>query len=157
MAVVGRVESDIDVGRSRAAALLDSGAALERFGEMVRRQKGDSSVLDGAYGWTLARQTREFTLGQSGTVTSMDSQAIGQAIVALGGGRRRMEDRVDPGVGLLVHAKTGEGVGPSTPVATVYYNDDASLEQALLFLRKGWALGEAGCQPELIKEGREWN
>jgi thymidine phosphorylase len=53
------------------------------------------------------------TPAKAGHVAAMDVRAIGLAVLALGGGRRRVEDKIDPRVGLTDMAGIGEEVGPA--------------------------------------------
>ena len=43
----------------------------------------------------------------AGFVKSMDTQAIGRLLVEMGGGRKKVTDSVDPGVGMIFHKKLG--------------------------------------------------
>ena len=50
----------------------------------------------------------------------MDAELVGRASVALGAGRDRVEDPVDPAVGILVNAKPGAGVRAGDPLLEVH-------------------------------------
>jgi thymidine phosphorylase len=57
----------------------------------------------------------------------MDTEAIGRILVELGGGRKKVTDTVDPGVGLIFHRKLGAKVLPGDPICTVYAREDQDL------------------------------
>ena len=43
-------------------------------------------------------------------VTELGALAVGQAVGVLGGGRAQKGDAIDPGVGVVLHAKVGAEV-----------------------------------------------
>ena len=59
----------------------------------------------------------------AGFVTEIDAEAIGLAAVALGAGRARVDDRVDPAVGIVVAKKLGEHVEAGEPLCAVHAGD----------------------------------
>ena len=78
-----------------------------------------------------------------GIVTRVDVRAVGLAVVALGGGRRREDDRIDPAVGLTEVAAPGERVGPGErPLALVHAADDNAAQAACVALRAAFAVGD---------------
>jgi thymidine phosphorylase len=47
--------------------------------------------------------------------------------VALGGGRTRVEDTIDPAVGFVITAKPGDWVDAGEPLATIFARDAAGV------------------------------
>jgi pyrimidine-nucleoside phosphorylase len=149
----GGVEGDRDRALERIRGALASGAALERFARMVEAQGGDPRVCDDPQRLPSAAGVAPFTAGRSGTVSFIDVERVGQAIVVLGGGRRRMEDRVDPGVGLEVFAKVGDRVDAGDVLAKVHYSETAKLEEARAMLASAYEIGDtAVAQRPLIAQ-----
>jgi thymidine phosphorylase len=97
-------------GGSREA--LESGAAAEIFGRMVAAQGGPADFVER---WPdrlpSAPVMREVPALADGYVAAIDGEALGHAVVHLGGGRLREGDRVNPSVGLSDLAGIGEGSG----------------------------------------------
>jgi len=88
---------------------------------------------------------------RGGIVQAVDTRAIGLAVVALGGGRKRPEDEVDPAVGFSALALPGERVGDEQPLGLVHARDAASAERAAAALRAAYQLGDGEAQvAELI-------
>jgi pyrimidine-nucleoside phosphorylase/thymidine phosphorylase len=56
-------------------------------------------------------------------VEAIDAEAIGLAAMALGAGRARVEDRVDPAVGVVLRRKVGDPVEAGEPLCLVHRND----------------------------------
>ena len=93
---------------------LDSGAASEVFEQMVVAQGGDLKT-----GCQVARE-QIVPAERSGFVTKMDTEALGMAVIDLGGGRRRMGDLVDHSVGIEMRAKIGDEVSAGEPLARIF-------------------------------------
>jgi thymidine phosphorylase len=94
-----------------------------------------------------------------GVVTGVDVRAVGLAVVALGGGRRREDDRIDPAVGLTEIAAPGERVGPGErPLALVHAADGATAQVACAALRAAFAVSDraAPAGPPPVLERITW-
>ena len=78
-----------------------------------------------------------------GFIARINVRAIGLAILALGGGRRRVEDRIDYGVGLADVAGIGDEVGPGRPLAIVHARDAAAAGQAAAAIRAAVEIADA--------------
>ena len=72
---------------------------------------------------------------RSGYVTGLDAELIGRASVALGAGRDRVEDVVDPAVGIMVVARIGHRVSGGDPVLMLHYRSEVRLDAALALAR----------------------
>jgi thymidine phosphorylase len=108
-------------GARRASAALDSGQAAERFARMVVGLGGPKQVLSTRF----AAQARapvqlDVMAPAGGFVAAMDTRAIGLIVVALGGGRLRASDAVDPRVGLSSVLAIGTPVQAGTALARVH-------------------------------------
>jgi pyrimidine-nucleoside phosphorylase len=99
---------------ARLADVLDSGAALERFEQMVEAQGGDLSAA------RPIAEERIVRVDRAGFVTEIDTEAIGQAVIDLGGGRRRAGEVIDHSVGIEWLIRRGQKVRPGDPLARVF-------------------------------------
>ncbi len=91
--------ADTASANTRLMTSLSSGAAAERFAQMVAALGGPTNVLHDAALPTAPVQQNVIS-PRDGFLTSADARAIGMAVVALGGGRQTPGDTVDPRVGL---------------------------------------------------------
>ena len=96
---LGGVQTSLTAARRAATRALDSGAAAERFAQMVAALGGPADVLRDA-ALPRAPIQRDVCAAQAGLITHIDTRALGLAVVALGAGRQRPGDAVDPRVGL---------------------------------------------------------
>jgi pyrimidine-nucleoside phosphorylase len=109
--------------RFEAAARLDraleSGEALRRAEALVHAQGGDPGVVADPSLLPCATVESLVLSDRSGYVTGIDARALGELLVAMGGGRGRKEDAIDPAVGIRLFQKTGARVEAGEPVALI--------------------------------------
>jgi pyrimidine-nucleoside phosphorylase len=130
MLVLGGVARDRADADRQVRQALASGAGLERLRRIIEVQGGDPKVVDD-YGRLPHVADREIVAAdRDGYVARVDAERVGRASVALGAGRDRVEDPVDPAVGIIVRAKPGDRVRVGDPVLELHYRDRARLEGA---------------------------
>ncbi len=116
-------------GVPEAAAAVEnalfSGAAYEKLREFVGAQGGDTKALENL---TVSAEVNEVRSPRSGYVANFKASGIGDAALALGAGRAKKGDKVDPGAGIEVLVKPGDGVEKGQPIARLYGEREA--EQA---------------------------
>jgi thymidine phosphorylase len=83
-------------------------------------------------------------------VATVEPRRIGQAILELGGGRRTIEDEIDPAVGFVIPTKPGDRVGAGEPLASVFARDRAGIDAGLNALAEAVVIGETGTLTPLI-------
>jgi thymidine phosphorylase len=79
---------------------------------------------------------------RTGVVQQVDARGVGRAAFVLGAGRRRAEDPVDPGVGVVLERKVGAEVRPGDLLATLHHRDGGALDEALALLRAAIVIGD---------------
>ncbi len=151
---LGGLAADAADGEARIARALESGRAAEIFGEMVAALGGPADFVER---WPdrlpSAPVVTEVGAETQGIVTAIDTRAVGEIVVALGGGRRRESDRINPSVGLSEIAAVGEEVAPDLPLARVHAATSADASRAARALRKAFRIGpEAPAERPLIFE-----
>lgn len=112
-----------------------------------------------AQGWDgvepkLHTQFYDFSLPNAqGFISSMDNESIGWASVELGGGRKKLEDKIDPEVGFYFYKKLGDAINPSDALVRIYYNDKEKLETAKQMLSGAFEFTKTPVQkPKLIQD-----
>jgi len=134
--VLGRVAKTPADARTLAQKAIDSGEALDRFRRIIEAQGGDPHVVDDVSRLPQVKQRHLVQAPRSGYLARMDAELIGRASVALGAGRDRVEDAVDPAVGIMVNAKPGAKVKAGETVLDVLYRDKARLDTALDLIKR---------------------
>src|SRR5215217_648481 len=101
---------------------LASGAAYEKFSEFVRAQGGDAEALEDL---PVSTEVREVKSPRDGYVARFAASGIGSAALALGAGRARKGDEIDPGAGIEVLVRAGDNIRQDQPVARLYGEREA--------------------------------
>jgi thymidine phosphorylase len=71
----------------------------------------------------------------TGVLRRLDAGCVGRTLVALGAGRSRATDTIDPAVGVDRMLKTGTPVSAGEPLLRVHARTPAAAQQALASLR----------------------
>jgi thymidine phosphorylase len=143
MLVLGRVVSDRPAAERRARAAIASGEGLERFRRTIEAQGGDPRVCDEYQRLPAAGLRHVVKASRAGYLTRLDAELVGRASVALGAGRDRVLDPVDPAVGIMVLAKPGDELRAGEPVLELHYRDRARLETAEALAARAVVVGDA--------------
>jgi thymidine phosphorylase len=109
-----RVAKTLGDARVRLGRAIDDGRAMERFERMVHAQGGRLN-----YPLELAPET-ELVAQRSGFLARYDCVTIGEAVVAMGGGRRKKGDCIDHRVGIKIHRRVGDRVNKGQPILTLH-------------------------------------
>jgi pyrimidine-nucleoside phosphorylase len=154
MVVLAGIENSIEDARQRIKKVHESGAALECFRQNVAAQGGDARVCDEpASVLPLTEKSITIESPRSGFVVAVDAEEIGNAIAEAGGGRVRIEDKIDPTVGFLSEVVIGDQVRSREAIGAVLCADSTRREQAAARIQAAYQIGDdAPDRPQLIKE-----
>ncbi len=125
----GRAASPAE-GRERIRQVLASGAAWQKFRQLVAAQGGDVAYIDHPERLPQARLVETIDATQDGYVAQVHARKVGEAAVLLGAGREKKGDPVDHAVGIEVLVKVGERVARGAPLFRIHANDPERLAQA---------------------------
>lgn len=154
MVMLSKLVSLLDEAREVVRRTLESGQALEKFRANVEAQGGDPRVCDDpAKFLPLTENAYKVESPHSGFLVNTDATEIGQAVAAAGGGRIRIEDRIDPTVGFVADLKIGDRVQKGDLIGMVYCRDETQgLETAARIQAAYKFQNEQAQSPELVKE-----
>jgi pyrimidine-nucleoside phosphorylase len=154
MLVLGRIAATKPEAERRVMAAIRSGEGLERLGRIIENQGGDRRVIDDYSRFPSAPERELVTAPRAGYLTRLDAECVGRASVALGAGRDRVEDPVDPGVGLLVLRKPGDLVAAGDPILELHYRQGARRDASLPLARAAIQIDDAppSVRPLLVSE-----
>ncbi len=140
--VLGGLQPALPAATAALRQALDSGAAAERFARMVARLGGPADVLADPR-LPVAPVVREVPAPRAGVLQPADVRALGLAVVALGGGRLRPGDRIDPRVGLSQLLPTATSVAAGQALACVHAASPADADAAVAAVQAALPIGEA--------------
>ena len=130
MIYLGKGDFSIEQARGLAQQVLGDGTAFALLQTVIAAQGGDAdclsdfSLLPNATGEKLITSPRE------GYISRINADDIGRAAAMLGAGRERMDQEIDPAVGIILQAKVGDMVQAGQGLCALYYTDDANLDEA---------------------------
>lgn len=142
---VGKADS-AENGRQMLMAAVANGCGREILDAMIAAQGGEPDAP------LHVAPAVEIRSPRSGCVAAMDCLAIGNAIIALGGGRRIMTDAIDHSVGVETLVRIGDWVAAGQSVFRMFAHRRGS-DEARSLLESAVALGDGPSEaPPLIVE-----
>ena len=132
-------ESGIEILKGHLA----SGAALKRFREMITAQAGNLDAPRPLASESLVESSDD------GFVVAVDAEQIGRAVIAMGGGRREMTDRIDPSVGLEMLVRIGDRVSAGQPLMRLFAHESQRIKITET-LRTAVTVGDMYVEPPVL-------
>ncbi len=143
MLLLGKLARGATEARDKIDGVLASGRAADGFARMVEALGGPADIVERATRHLpLASTVIPAAPARSGVVEAIDVRKVGIAVMMLGGGRRRTDDRIDHAVGLDAVAGVGEHVGRDRPLARIHARSAGDAESAAEVLRAAFAIGD---------------
>lgn len=142
MLCLAKVAKDVKDGEARLREVVENGAALKKFYEIVAAQGGGDLG-----GMARASLQREVRAEKAGVVQAVDAMEVALAALRLGAGRVRAEDAVDHAVGFDGLVKIGERVAAGGVLAVVHANDEAKSAEAEAAILRAVKIGDAAVVP----------
>lgn len=134
MLIVGGLESDREAAIRRCDEAVSSGRAAESFGKMCAALGGPKDFVEG-YERYLPRAPVSLAVHADGFLATVDTRAIGNAIIELGGGRQKVGEHLDLSVGLSSFAAIGTRLDGEVPLAIVHAASEDAASRAEKNLR----------------------
>ena len=142
----------LDEARKLCRERLADGSALAKFEAMAKAQGGDLE----RFAELLAKPTFKFKIQamKSGYVGAIDAEKVGRVALALGAGREKAGDRIDPLAGITLAVQVGDKVAVGAPLAMLEKSfDPEGLERAAAELYKAFSISsEAPTVGDLVLE-----
>ena len=128
MLLAAGVEKTSKKARQRLENALGSGLAAEKFERMIEAQGGNPGVVEDASVLPQAKEVEVYKAPRTGVVVRVEPKVVGRAVVAMGGGRLKVDDPVDPTVGFVITVNPGDKVLAGEPIASVFARDPAGIK-----------------------------
>jgi len=135
----------------RADAAVTSGKAAEVFGRMVAALGGPRDFLERPDQYLAASPMKvSVPPPEDGYLAAVDARALGNAIIELGGGRRRADDKLDLSVGFTDIAAIGTAVDRGHPLAVVHAASEADAQRATRNMRSACTMTSSPPPPRPV-------
>jgi len=142
MVVLSGITKSLDQAKAKLKKAITSGLAWEKFIMMVANQGGNVKSVENPQTYPRAGHIAPVLAEQSGYVKGIDTYAIGMIALELGTGRRSLEDRIRPEVGLRLLKKIGDLVELNEPLLEVHAPDKTAWQIAERRVRQAFSFSE---------------
>ncbi len=134
--MLGGAATSLDDARAAVGRALAGGLGADHLRKLIKAQSGDPRVVDDPSRLPAAPYRFTIAADVKGWVRAIDARATADAVLALGAGRRRKEDAVDPRTGIVLLVKSGDRVDRGQPLAEVHAaSEEMAASARELFLR----------------------
>ncbi len=147
MLVLAGTDPDHDAARRRMEKAIGTGRAAEHFQKVIEAQGGNPAVVDDPALLPQAAEVELYVAPRRGFVARVEPRAVGRGITALGGGRTRMEDKLDLSVGFMISVRPGDWVELGEPMASIFARDRAGVESGRAALRSAICVADEADPP----------
>ncbi|MCF6295702.1 MAG: pyrimidine-nucleoside phosphorylase [Flavobacteriaceae bacterium] len=134
MLVLGKIAKTKSEAVEILKKLISSGAAFNKFKELVKAQGGDVSVIDNPELLPDTQFSETYKSKNEGYISELNALDIGLASVKLGAGRETKASIIDYGAGIVLKKKIGDYVNKDEVLATLYSNDQLNFQKANEFM-----------------------
>ncbi|MBK7579155.1 MAG: thymidine phosphorylase [Myxococcales bacterium] len=147
MLLLGGVTKKPADARKRLERAIQDGSALDVLVRMVKAQGGDPRVVLDPSRLPRAKLKLEVPAPTTGFVVATDALELGLTAVALGAGRTRADQKVDPAVGIELCAKPGDRVEKGTPLALLHLANKKNAPALIERTARAFTLGRRAPTP----------
>jgi len=142
MVELAGLERDRARALQRAETVLSDGRALDVFLGFVEAQGGDPEALSQAGGLPEAPVRLDVLSDATGVVEAIDALEVGLVSVALGAGRRTIDEDIDPSVGIEIVHQIGGDVRAGDVLAVIHARTRGDAESVARRLGEAFSVGE---------------
>jgi thymidine phosphorylase len=147
MLMLAEAAKDREEARAMMERAIASGKAAEHFQRIIEAQGGNPSVVDDPAILPQSKEVELYVASRRGFIARVEPRAIGRGIAALGGGRTKMDDKLDLSVGFVITARQGDWVEQGEPLATIFARDRSGVESGRATLRAAIAVADEAGPP----------
>ncbi len=151
MLLIAKKANNIGEARVLMETAISNGSAYNKFLEFVQNQGGDISYVKNYDALINASIIREVNAEESGYIHRIDARTVGEAVMALGGGRENLDDEIDASVGVVLNKKIGDQVKRGQILAYIYGNDENKVDTAYEMIVSAYEINEERIErPKMI-------
>ncbi len=141
MILLGGVTDTLEAAREKVLETIRSGAALEKWKEIIAAQGGDPACAENDAKLPTATKEAVVVAASDGFVTHIETEAVGMAGVVLGAGRLTLDSVIDPSVGFKIEVELGAEVKKGDALVRIAFNRDQTLPEVKARLERAFTIG----------------
>ena len=141
--VLTKITDSIESGRKLCESKLKKGEALEKFRQNIELQGGDAKICDAPEKLVDECLLKvEIKAHKVGFISEIDTKAVGEAIVGMGGGRMKIDDVIDFAVGFECVKKISDVVKMDETLGVLFCRDENQANQVYENLQNVYQINE---------------
>ncbi|MEI6511736.1 MAG: thymidine phosphorylase [bacterium] len=137
----------VEEGEALARNIIESGAALEKFREIIIAQHGDPKVIENPSLLPKAPIKHTVMAEKEGYIAKLNARTIGQASLTLGAGRTFLDAPVAQEVGLEIHKQIGDKVKPGDPLITIHARNNSDVKPVITAIQSAYEFSPSPTTP----------
>lgn len=119
-----KIVKDKEEGLTLLKDAISSGAAFNKFLELVKAQKGDVEYILHPEKFEMAKHIEEVVSEKDGYIKQINALMIGESAMKLGAGRETLTDVIDMASGIVLTKKVGDYVSKGDVLCYIHTNKD---------------------------------
>lgn len=131
---------DLDANAKMIKEAIRTGAAFEKFKEMVAAQGGDTSYLDDPEQFRRSKYIMPVLATEAGTIEAIDADMVGSIAVYLGAGRMKKEGEINRTAGITINKKIGDTVTVGETLAYIHTDEDEKVNGTTQNLQQAFTI-----------------
>jgi thymidine phosphorylase len=138
------IASTLEDGTQKLKSTIASGAAAEHFAKMTALLGGPRDFMERPAHYMKAAQIiRPVYADDEGAVCKIETRQLGLAVIELGGGRLRADDKIDHAVGLSNLLGKNFRADMNAPLCMIHAQDETSFDRAAHIVKAAYSTGDA--------------
>jgi pyrimidine-nucleoside phosphorylase len=140
MLLLGKKAATLEEGMERSKKAISDGSAYRKFLELVSAQGGTVEAIENLEGYPFSAHSIELKADQDGFVAGIDPLETGLTAVALGAGRTKIDEPVDPKAGIVLKKKVGDAVETGETLAVFFTEREEAISASRVRLAKAFQI-----------------
>ena len=120
---------DLEENKKSMMNNIKNGKAYNKFLELIKNQKGDVTYIENIESFEKSKFMMPVYSEENGYISKINAKEIGKLAGFLGAGREKIEDKIDPSVGIILNKKVGNKVAKDEILAYIHANDVKKMEE----------------------------
>lgn len=152
MIYLGGKASSINEGVEISKEMIRNGKAFDKFLEIVKLQKGDTSILTDLSKYPKSKYSEEIIASKTGYLQEVDNYEIGMSALQLGAGRLTKDDIIEPKAGIIFNPKIGDRISKGDVIAKLFTDKKKEIDSVKSRVEKALKFSSKKViKPKLIK------
>ncbi len=143
----------LDEAKTLFDEVINSGAALNKFKDIVQAQYGNKNAIDDYSLFKKAKNIYQIKAQKEGYISKLSAIDIAKSAKLLGAGRDKKTDKIDYSAGIVLNKKTSDFVQKGEVVIELHYNDisETKLQESIKTAQESFEISDVKVEkPKLI-------